>query len=219
MLIYEKRVWFEKEKEWRTKKQRQTITITRNVNSPSTVDLSIIKSHKMTLSSIYELKNVPWFGWWIEARRSIGVEGAEYLKRGMKSFEREWNSEERLGFSKVLTYEGSVKGNTSQPLMMATCALVMECVETSPQNIVRIASLTRHVGRRGWAVSLFTKTSFSSSPGCLCTGPERWTQRSMVGHSHLCQTSQLGRVDGPHEWAPGMCVLTFIHILNVILRV
>jgi len=28
-----------------------------------------------------------------------------------------------------------------------------------------------------------------------------------------------GQVDGPHEWAPGMCILTPIHILNVILRV
>jgi len=36
-----------------------------------------------------------------------------------------------------------------QLLMMATCALAMECGETSPQDIVRVAPLTGHVGRRG----------------------------------------------------------------------
>ena len=32
-------------------------------------------------------------------------------------------------------------------------------------------------------------------------------------------TRSSGRVDGPHVWAPCMCVLTPIHILNVILHV
>jgi len=76
-------------------------------------------------------------------------------------------------FFEGLTYKWSASGIIFQPLMMATCTFVMEYSETSPQNIVCVASLKRHVGLHGRAISLFTNTSSSSSLRGLCTGPER----------------------------------------------
>ena len=88
------------------------------------------------------------------------------------------------------------------------CTLVIEYGEMSPQNTVFVASLTRHVGRQGRAVNLFTETSSSSSLGGLCTGPERWAQRSVIEHRHLSQAGQLGGLVElmGHISGPWVCV-------------
>jgi len=67
--------------------------------------------------------------------------------------------------------------------------LVKECGETSPRSTVHVLSLTKHVGRHRRAVSLFTRTSYSSSMGGLCTGPDIDIEHR---HRHLCRVGRLG---------------------------
>jgi len=117
-------------------------------------------------------------------RRKQGVH-SRVCERNRESGMEQWRKRKIEG----LTYKGKCKRQRFPTVDVATCTLVREYGETSPQGTVHVASLTRHVGRRRRAVSLFIRTSSSSSLGGLCTGPERWAG---CWHRHLYGAGKLG---------------------------